>query len=153
MKDQINTMFYKNLGTDEFKDEVIKKSSKAVKEVKIESHDIFESADFEKMKNARLNLVGAYQTAKHSSHHILSAAMLSGSFMVTGHSDSTFKIWLMCPGYFNTAFTAAGTKMVAGKDLTEENFNKKKKEAKSTPVPLTGPKAFELVAFRNLRCL
>lgn len=141
MKEQISNVFYKHVGTDDFRDEVIKKSSKAVKELKIESIDVFESPDFDKVKKSKLSLVGSYQTAKHSSHHVLCASTLSDSFMVTGHSDSTFKIWLMNPSYFQTPFTAAGSKHVAGKDLIDEDFSKKKKTA--------GSKAFQLVVDDN----
>lgn len=137
LKDQINGLVYKQYGSDEFRDEVIKKSSKAVKELKIESQTVFETANFEKLKKGKLDLVGAFQTAKHSSHHILSAAMLNNTFVVTGHSDSTFKIWYMSPSYFQTPFANAGIKVAAAKDLVEENFAGKKKAS--------GTKAFELV--------
>lgn len=137
IKEQMSALFYKHIGSDEFRDEVIKKSSKAVKELKIESHSVFETAEFEKLKKAKLELVGAFQTAKHSSHHILSAAMLSNSFLVTGHSDSTFKIWNISPSYFQTPFANSGIKVAAAKDLVEENFSDKKKNS--------GTKAFELV--------
>ena len=143
MKDQISNVFYKNVGTDDFRDEVIKKSSKAVKELKIESNEVFESPDFDKLKKSKLNLVGSYQTAKHSSHHVLCATTLSNAFLVTGHSDSTFKIWFMNPGYFQTSFTAVGMKAVAAKDLIEEEFSKKKKTS--------GAKAFQLVVLSLIR--
>lgn len=137
VKDQINGLVYKHYGSDEFKDDVIKKSSKAVKELKIESQTVFESSGFEKLKKGKLELVGGFQTAKHSSHHILSSAMLNNTFFVTGHSDSTFKIWYMTPSYFQTPFANSGIKVAAAKDLVEETFNGKKK--------ISGTKAFELV--------
>lgn len=137
LKEQVNAIVYKHIGSDEFKDDVIKKSSKAVKELKIESHTVFESADFDKLKKGKLELIGAFQTAKHSSHHVLSAAVLSNTFLVTGHSDSTFKIWYMTPSYFQTPFANSGIKTVAAKDLIEESFNGKKS--------ISGTKAFELV--------
>lgn len=137
MKDQISSMFYKSMGNDDFRDEVLKKSNKGVKELKIESYNIFETADFNKLKKAKLNHVGSFQTAKHSSHHVLCADILSHSFVVTGHSDSTFKIWYMSPNYFQTQYSASQLKPVQAKELVEEDFDKKKKN--------TGPKAFELV--------
>lgn len=137
MKDQISSMFYKHIGTDDFKDEVIKKSNKGIKDLKIESHDLFESSDFNKLKKSKLHHVGSFQTAKHSSHHVLCADIMSNSFLVTGHSDSTFKIWYMSPHYFQTQFSAVHLKVFQGKDLIEEEFDKKKKNS--------GQKAFELV--------
>jgi hypothetical protein len=139
IKDQINAVFYKNLGSDEFKDETIQKSMKAVKELKLENKGVFEVSDFEKLKKGKLSLVGGFQTSKHSSHHILSMAHLNETFLVTGHSDSTFKIWFLNPSYFQTPFATPGIKAVGSKDLAEEDFIKGKRGGSSKP--------FELVIF------
>lgn len=137
IKDQINAVLYKNLGSDEFKDDTIQKSSKAIKELKLDNKNIFESNDFERLRKAKLNIVGAFQTSKHSSHHILSQTTLNDSFFITGHSDSTFKIWYLNPSYFQTAFTTSGIKAVGSRELIEEDFVKGKKN--------NGTKPFELV--------
>lgn len=136
IKDQINAVFYKNLGSDEFKDETIQKSVKAVKELKLENKNVFETTDFDKLKKAKLSQVGSFQTSKHSSHHILSMVNLNDSFLITGHSDSTFKIWFLNPSYFQTPFATPGIKAVGSKDLVEEEFIKGKKSGSSKPFEL-----------------
>lgn len=137
LKDHINAVFFKHIGSDEYKDDVVQKSNKSIKDLKIESQALFESGDFEKLKKSKLSLVGTYQTSKHSSHHILSFCNLNNAFVVTGHSDSTFKIWYLSPSYFQTPFANASIKAVSSKDLVEEDFSKSKKT--------NGVKPFELV--------
>ena len=137
MKDHLNAVFFKHLGSEDFREEVIQKSNKSIKEMKLESKNLFEAPDFDKLKKAKLSLVGAFQTSKHSSHHILAATNLNNSFLVTGHSDSTFKVWYLNPGYFQTPFSNPSVKTVTAKDLVEEDFAKAKKSS--------GPKPFELV--------
>ena len=137
MKDHINAVFFKHIGNEDFREDVIQKSNKSIKEMKLESKNLFEAAEFDKLKKGKLSAVGSFQTSKHSSHHILAAANLNNSFLVTGHSDSTFKIWYLNPGYFQTPFSNPSVKAVTSKDLVEEDFSKTKKSS--------GTKPFELV--------
>ena len=60
MKDHINAVFFKHIGSDEYKDDIIQRSNKSIKELKIESRSLFESMDFDKLKKAKMALVGSY---------------------------------------------------------------------------------------------
>lgn len=137
-KDHINAVFFKQIGSDDFREDIIQKSNKSIKELKLESKNLYESMEFDTLKQGKLRPVGVFQTSKHSSHHVLSAANLNNSFLVTGHSDSTFKIWYLHPGFFQTPFSASSIKVVSPKELVEEDFSKKSKR--------NGIKPFELVS-------
>lgn len=137
LKEQVNFTFFKLLGSEEFKKDVVHKPIKSIKEIKIETAGLFECNDFEKAKKSKLKLIGAYQTSKHSSHHILSATMMNKSYIITGHSDSTFKVWNLNPSYFNTPQASASIKPIASKDLLGDDVAKQQKG---------GHKPFDLVS-------
>lgn len=146
LKEKLNSVFMAEIGTEDYREAVIHKSNRSVKELKLESRNLFECADFDRLKKGKLTLIGGFQTSKHSSHHILSATNLNNSFLVTGHSDSTFKIWFLNPSYFQTPFTQPSIKQASSKDLIEEDFTKSVKKP-------NGVKPFELVKLSYPRCL
>ena len=73
--------------------------------------------EYEKYYAPQLKSIGAFETSKHSSHHVLSSCMIENGYIVTGHSDSTFKIWMLNPDYFDTPFLSKRNKPLRAVDF------------------------------------
>lgn len=133
IKDRLSAAISTILGNDEFRQEIVSKPMKTIKDVKIRTSPVFDVPKLDKLKTAGLKSLGAFELSKHASHHILSSCMINGVFMATGHADSTFKLWTLNPQYFDTSFTTNGQKKVSSEEIqisgttsgTSANFKRK----------------------------
>lgn len=133
LKERVGHSLSSILASDEFKEDVVRKPSRNIKDLKIKNVSVLEVGRIDQYKNSALKYLGAFELAKHSSHHVLSSCMVNGVFMATGHADSTFRLWLLNPQYFDTSFTTAGQKIVSSEEVllsgtgsgTTGNFKKK----------------------------
>lgn len=133
VKDRISAAISSILGNDEFRQEIVSKPLKTIKDIKIKTSPVFDYPKLDRLKTAGLKSLGAFELSKHASHHILSSCMINGVFLATGHADSTFKIWTLNPQFFDTPFTTNGQKKVSSEEIqisgttsgTSSNFKKK----------------------------
>jgi len=133
IKERFANTISHTVGTEEFREETVKKPSKNIKDIKVRSSPVTEVGKFEKLKSASLKYLGAFELSKHASHHVLSNCSINGVFMATGHADSTFKIWLLNPRYFDTPFSSSAKRPVTADEIlisgtssgTVANFKKK----------------------------
>lgn len=133
LKERVGNSLSSILASDDFKEDIVRKPSRNIKDLKIKNTTILEVGRIDKYKNSALKYLGAFELAKHASHHVLSSCMINGVFMATGHADSTFRIWLLNPQYFDTSFTTTGQKLVSSDEVllsgtgsgTTGNFKKK----------------------------
>lgn len=105
------------LGSPEFRDEVVRKPVKTIRDIKARSNPIFEASKFEELKTSGLKYQGAFELSKHASHHVLSACLINGAYLATGHTDSTLRIWQLNPLYFDTPFSSVAQKKVTSEEL------------------------------------
>lgn len=133
LKERVGQAMSSILANDEFKEDVVRKPSRSIKDVKVKNSSVLEVGRIEKFKSCGLKYLGAFELARHASHHVLSSCLINGVFMATGHADSTFKLWLLNPQYFDTSFTTVGHKIVTSEEVllsgtgsgTTGNFKKK----------------------------
>lgn len=138
------------LGNEEFRDEVVRKPIKTIKDIKARSTPVFEASKFEELKSSALSYLGGFEMSKHASHHVLSSCLINGAYLATGHADSTLRIWQLNPLYFDTPFSSVAQKKVSNEEIKQSGvgassaaaFKKKDgNELKADPVVLP----FELV--------
>lgn len=133
LKERVGHSLASILASEEFKEEVVRKPSRNIKDLKVKSASVLEVGRLEKYKSSALKYLGAFELSKHASHHVLSSCLVNGVFMATGHADSTFKLWLLNPHYFDTSFSTAGQKIVTSDEVflsgtgsgTTGNFKKR----------------------------
>lgn len=151
LKERVGNGLSSILADESFKADVVRKPSKTIKDVKLNASQVLEVVKFDKLKSAGLQYLGAFELAKHSSHHVLSSCTINGVYMATGHVDSTFKIWLMNPRFFDTSFTSSSQKKITCDEMmlsgtgsgTSANFKKKevtemKPDSEVLPLELVG---------------
>lgn len=133
LKERVGQAMSSILATEDFKAEVVRKPNRNIKDVRSKPSSLMEVGKLDKYKSASLKYLGAFELSKHASHHVLSSCLINGVFMATGHVDSTFKLWLLNPQYFETTFTSVGHKIVTSDEIllsgtgsgTTGNFKKK----------------------------
>lgn len=133
VKERIGQAISSILASEDFKAEVVTKPHKTIKDVKLNASPVLEVTKFDKLKSSVLKYLGAFELSKHASHHVLSSCIINGVYMATGHVDSTFKIWLLNPQYFDTSFTSTVQKKISSEEVmisgtgsgTTGNFKKK----------------------------
>lgn len=133
LKERVGNALSSVLADESFKSELVSKPSKTIRDVKLKASQVLEVAKFDKLKKSDLQYLGAFELAKHSSHHVLSSCSINGVYMATGHVDSTFKIWLMNPQFFDTTFSSSAQPKISTDEIrlsglgsgTTANFKKK----------------------------
>jgi hypothetical protein len=80
------------------------------------SIQVWEATDYNYLKNSKLNLIGSQEISTHSSFHTLAACNVEDRFYMTGHSDSTFRIWGFNHDYFMTPFNRKSDTKLARTD-------------------------------------
>lgn len=157
LKERVGNSLSSILASEDLKAEIVRKPHKTIKDVKVKASSILEVSKFDKLKTPDFKYLGAFELSKHASHHVLSSCLINGVFMATGHVDSTFKIWLLNPHFFDTSFTSSSTKKISSQEMmlsgtgsgTTGNF-KKKDTTEMRPDSQVLP--LELVGYRLTSC-
>jgi WD40 repeat protein len=155
LKERLGQSLAGVLGNEEFRDEVVRKPGKTIKDIKARSNPIFEAPKFDELKSSSLKYIGAFELSKHASHHVLSSCLINGAYLATGHADSTLRIWQLNPLYFDTPYSSLAHKKISNEEMmlsatgagSSTIFKKKDlAELKADPVVLP----FELVLYQYL---
>lgn len=117
VKERVGQTISSILANEDFKSDLVTKPAKTIKDVKSNASPVLEAARFDQLKSASLKYLGAFELSKHASHHVLSTCFINGAFMATGHVDSTFKIWLLNPQFFDTCFTSLVQKKITSEEI------------------------------------
>lgn len=86
------------------------------------------------LTKSKLKPIVQVQMSNHSSHHILSSCKVHDLYFVTGHTDSTFKIWGFNPDFFVTSHSKG-----SGKQLRVYDLKDPRKENKPFNLIYTSP--------------
>lgn len=94
----------------------------------LKSIQVWEATNYKDLLKTKLKLIASQEISKHPSFHTLSAFNLDNKYFITGHSDSTFKIWEFNQDFFVTPTKKSSTKVIRIDDFL--NPDKKEKPFK-----------------------
>jgi len=113
IRSSLISMFEDKFSQDEFLREIMLKPNVRVSPVDcVKSVQVWEATDYKELCKTKLKLIGCQEISSHPSFHTLSGFNLENKFFITGHSDSTFKIWEFNQNYFVTPTQHNSTKRI-----------------------------------------